>query len=501
MAMSARADAPGPRAAGAPETRAGWRPSALQVVIALTVAGGVLRFATLDVQSIWGDESISLALIHRSFGSMISQLSSSESTPPLYYSLAWVWTRIFGTGPIGLRTLSAVAGTITIPLVWACGREVSDRVAGWAAALAVVSPAMYYYSQEARAYGLLIMFSAAAFLFFERAMARRDGRSVAWWGVFSVLALLTHYFAAFLFIPEALILWRRMGWRRLVWPVGAVAVVAIALAPLAADQRKSGKASWIEESSLVNRVGETGKQFLVGLYSPGQLATAALSTLLALGAIWLVVTRARGSERDRARDAAIVAVVGVGIPLVLAAGHLIDVFDGRNVIAAWIPFAVLIAIGLGCAGAGRIGPALGGGLCAIGLGVIIATNLLPGYQRDDWRGAAQTLPAPLQPRVIVAERFGGSPLAVYLGPQHKTAATTVIAREIAFPVLRERHTFGEPSAPYAPLQPPRGFRLASARKTEAFAVTRFVAPAPTPVSARELIRLSGDPNSELLVGR
>ncbi len=367
MAMSARAETPPPRAAGAPETRAGWRPSAIQVAIALTVAGAALRFGTLDVQSIWGDEAITIALVHRSFGAMISHLSSSESTPPLYYSLAWVWTRIFGNGPIGFRTLSALAGTITIPLVWACGREVSDRVAGWAAALAVVSPAMYYYSQEARAYGLLIMFCAAAFLFFERAMARRDGRSLAWWGAFSVLALLTHYFAAFLFIPEALILMRRLGWRRLLWPVAAVAVVGIALLPLAIDQRNSGKASWIEESSLVNRVGETGKQFLVGLYSPGQVGTAALSTLLALAAIWLVLTRARDAERDRARDAAIVAAAGVGIPLVLAGGHLIDVFDGRNVIAAWVPFAVLVAIGLGCAGAGRLGAALGAALCAIGL--------------------------------------------------------------------------------------------------------------------------------------
>ncbi len=500
MAMSARAGTPPPRAADAPETRAGWRPSALQLVIALTVAGAALRFGTLDVQSIWGDEAITIALVHRSFSSMISHLSSSESTPPLYYSLAWVWTRIFGLGPLGFRTLSALAGTITIPLVWACGREISDRVAGWAAALAVVSPAMYYYSQEARAYGLLIMFCAAAFLFFERAMARRDGRSIAWWGMFSVLALLTHYFAAFLFIPETLILWRRLGWRRLLWPVGAVAVVGIALLPLAVDQRNSGKALWIEESSLVTRIGETGKQFLVGLYSPGQLGTAAVSTLLALGALWLVVTRARGVERDRARDAAIVAAAGVGIPLVLAGTHLIDVFDGRNVIAAWVPFAVLVAIGLGCAGAGRAGAALGSGLCAIGLAVIVATNLLPGYQRDDWRGAAQALPAPLQPRVIVAERFGDSPLAVYLGPLRKVGTATVIAREIAFPVLRERHTYGAPSAPYAPLQAPRGFRLASARKNESFALTRFVAPAPTPVSARELVRLSGDPHSELLVG-
>src|SRR4051812_31128142 len=296
MAMSAGATAgqTSPREVPGSATRAGWRPSALQVVVALTIAGGALRFATLDVQSIWGDEAITMLLVRRGFGSMLSHLSSSESAPPLYYVLAWVWTKVFGTGPLAFRTLSALAGTLTIPVIWACGREISDRVAGWAAALAVVSPAMYYYSQEARAYALLILFCAAAFLFFERALARRDGRSLAWWGGFSALALLTHYFAAFLFVPEAVILARRLGWRRLLVPAGAVVLVGAALLPLSVAQRNSGKANWIEESSLVNRVGETGKQFLVGLYSPGQLGTAAVSALLALGAIWLVIARARG---------------------------------------------------------------------------------------------------------------------------------------------------------------------------------------------------------------
>ena len=77
MAMSARAGTRA-REAGTPESRAGWRPSALQVIVALTAAGAALRFATLDVQSVWGDESATIALVHRSFSSMISHLSSSE---------------------------------------------------------------------------------------------------------------------------------------------------------------------------------------------------------------------------------------------------------------------------------------------------------------------------------------------------------------------------------------------------------------------------------------
>ena len=59
---------------------------------------------------------------------------------------------------------------------------------------------MYYYSQEARCYALLILFSAVAFVLWLRALEDRDTRSLALWAGASILALLTHYFAAFLFI-------------------------------------------------------------------------------------------------------------------------------------------------------------------------------------------------------------------------------------------------------------------------------------------------------------
>src|SRR5277367_2908442 len=206
MATRARAEAAGPRARGRAAMADSYSSGALRIVIALTVIGGVMRFATLNVQSLWLDESATIILVHRSFGGMLSHLSSSESAPPLYYALAWVWTKVFGTGAVGFRSLSALAGTLTIPVVFACGREISQRVGLWAAALATFSPAMYYYSHEARAYGLLVLFCALAFLCWQRALRIGDGRSLAWWAGTSVLAVLTHYFAVFLFVPEALIL-------------------------------------------------------------------------------------------------------------------------------------------------------------------------------------------------------------------------------------------------------------------------------------------------------
>jgi uncharacterized membrane protein len=181
-------------------------------VVGLTVLAAALRFATLDVQSIWLDESATIILVRRGFSGMLTHLSSSESAPPLYYVLAWAWTKVFGVGALGFRSLSALAGTLTIPLMYLAGRRISPRVGVWAATFAAVNPAMYYYSQEARAYALLILFSAAAFVVWQRTLDTPTGRNLALWAAMSILAVLTHYFAAFLFLPEAWILARRLGW-------------------------------------------------------------------------------------------------------------------------------------------------------------------------------------------------------------------------------------------------------------------------------------------------
>src|SRR5271168_203558 len=140
-----------------PSAAASWRPQVLglsapvQIVIALTVLAAVLRFSTLDVQSAWLDESSTILLVRRSLTGMFSHLYNEE-TPPLYFVLVWFWTRLFGVGVIGFRSLSALVGTVTIPVMYAVGRRISPRVGLWAAALMTVNPAMYYYSQEARCY-------------------------------------------------------------------------------------------------------------------------------------------------------------------------------------------------------------------------------------------------------------------------------------------------------------------------------------------------------------
>src|SRR3712207_9410986 len=87
----------------------------------IVLLGAVLRFATLDGQSYWFDEAVTVRLLRMDLGDMLSAIPDSESTPPLYYVLAWFWTQLFGTGEVGVRTLSALVGTATIPVAYAIG--------------------------------------------------------------------------------------------------------------------------------------------------------------------------------------------------------------------------------------------------------------------------------------------------------------------------------------------------------------------------------------------
>src|SRR6188472_370676 len=162
-------------------------------VVALTLLGAVLRFPTLDRQSFWLDELVTASLLDRSLGDVLGEIPRTEATPYLYYVVAWLWSSVFGLGEVGLRSLSALAGTATIPVAYGAGAVLVSRRAGIvAAALVAVNPFLVWYSQEARSYALLGLLGAATVLAFGHAL-RGSGRALVLWGALCALAIATHY--------------------------------------------------------------------------------------------------------------------------------------------------------------------------------------------------------------------------------------------------------------------------------------------------------------------
>ena len=120
---------------------------------------------------------------------------AGEFNPPLFYWLEHLMLTI-GNNEFILRFIPALLGVLTIPLIYLVGREFIDRNVGIIAATAFAfSPFLIYYSQEARAYCMMLFFVAFAMVFYLRALKTNDTRNWALFGVFSALAFWSHFYA------------------------------------------------------------------------------------------------------------------------------------------------------------------------------------------------------------------------------------------------------------------------------------------------------------------
>ncbi|HVY96285.1 MAG TPA: glycosyltransferase family 39 protein [Solirubrobacterales bacterium] len=399
------------------------RSQAFWIVAGLTLLAGVLRFATLGVQSYHHDEVVTATrILGGSFGHAMDAVNYSESAPPLYYALAWVWTQLWGTGEWGLRSLSALAGVATVPAAYLVARELRGRRAGLvAAALVAVNPMLLWYSQEARAYALFALLCTVSLLYCLRALRNGRRRDFVAWGIVSGLTLATHYFAVFPLAAEALWLLRRR--RRECLPGLAIAGLSgLALAPLAIHQMSLKHAEWIAGQSLGHRLWETTATFLTGETSdiiarPTRPALSLLPLALALAGFALLAFRASREERRSAALPLSVAAAAIGIPVLLAlASPSKDYVLARNVIPALVPLLIVLAIALTLPSARRLGAALAAGLLAYSLAFCLWASLSPDLQRPDWRDVAARLGEAEAPRATVTWTLGLASLRYYLPP-------------------------------------------------------------------------------------
>jgi 4-amino-4-deoxy-L-arabinose transferase-like glycosyltransferase len=472
---------------------------------ALVVLAAALRLSTLGLQSFWFDEAFTpVHVLHPSLFKTLDSITKTENSPPLWYIVEWVDYRLFGTSEWALRLPSALAGIALVPVAWGIGRELNGRATAIAtAAIVTVSPIFVWYSQEARVYGLYALASAVLILCFLRLLERPDrGRLIAF-AAAGVLALLTHYFTAFLLIGMGVWLLARPETRRAaIAPLVAIGVVGLALLPLISAQG-GRNTSWIGNWPLRERLEAIPQYFLTGYngkplgHSVELLVALPLLAVCALG-VWRMLgapARERGEVRDageagvegepaerRHRRAAALmvwlAACGFLIPLVLAVGGA-DYLAPRNVLGAMVPVAALIAVLGTWPRAGLTGTALLAlGVLALGA-ITIDINLSPRLQRGDWRGLAEGLPAGSPERAVTSPLFGSAPLEHYVpGLQSLPAHAARSVREIV--------ETGELPLRDGAGKAPAGFRLVETRQVRGLIAFRFTAPAPQRLTEEQL---------------
>jgi 4-amino-4-deoxy-L-arabinose transferase-like glycosyltransferase len=485
------------------------RSRAFWIVAGLTALAAALRFATLGVQSYHHDEVVTASRILRAgFGHAMHQVWVGESTPPVFYALAWVWTQLVGTGEFGLRSISAAAGVASVPVAYLIGVELRGRRAGlWAAALVAVNPMMLWYSQEARAYALVALFGALSVLYWLRAERGGTRRDFVWWGIWSGLAIATHYFVAFPILAEALMLLRRRGLRTSLVGLAILAACAIAVAPVAIHQMSLGHADWIGNFTLGHRLWETATTFVVGetgdiIARPERPWLAFAPLALTLAALALLLRRGAGRERGAAARPLLLVAAGIGIPVVLA---LLDTSKNfvlaRNLIPALVPLLAAVGIAVASPATRRLGTAVGALLFAYSLGFCILASTDEQFQRPNWSAVAEHIGDPHGPRATVTWTLGEAPLRFYLS----TGAIQVRAKEHYDWLVKEVDFVSDGAVP----APPRrllgpGFRQVGDESTGRLQIRRyrFQQPGLAPLRLRRLrdARLDFRSNGVLLDG-
>ncbi|WP_249009396.1 glycosyltransferase family 39 protein [Conexibacter sp. DBS9H8] len=483
--------------------RGASRPRTRTLLLLLIAAGALLRFWGLGQQGFWYDEAYSALLVHFRFGDMLGLIPHTESTPPLYYCLAWVWVRIFSDHEAGLRSLSAVIGVLVIPTLYGAALALTrSRVAALAAAaLAAFSPLLIWYSQEARAYELLVLGASASWLCLGAILASPRPRWFLAWGVVGALTLASHYYAVVVLIPQALVLLGRFWRRPAAWAgVAIVAAAGGALLPLLITQNNTHNDSWIAHVPLSLRLGQILPQFVLGTGTAARVPLKfAAFGLAGVGVVGLVWSRARGAVL-----AAVLTVAGFGLAMLFVAGPS-DTLLGRNLIGLW-PGADLAVAG-GLAALWRVRPLRWApplavaGLCLVGVVAVVSVATTYALQRPNWRPVARLLAGQRSAanRLVLIQHYSYDlPLSLYL-PRLRFARAPTDPRVGEIDVIAMAPEPGGPVCWWGSgcnLEPSalqrsyriRGFRADGVTHIEQFSIFRLIAAHPRTVTRAEIAR-------------
>ena len=237
-------------AAAAPRPGPNGALKLLLAIAALTAAAGAIRFYGLGSRALWLDEAYSSWFSALPWAELWIKTPQYETHPPTYYTILKLWRAVAGDDAAALRSLSALAGLLAVPVAALAARELGALtraprtfiLALIACAMVALSPRLVIVGQDARPYALLLLSYAAALAFWLRLTrafkgAERPEGSVADWaglGVSTILVLWLHglgllYAAALL---GALILTAAPAARRARWIRLSVTVALAGLAYL-----------------------------------------------------------------------------------------------------------------------------------------------------------------------------------------------------------------------------------------------------------------------------
>jgi 4-amino-4-deoxy-L-arabinose transferase-like glycosyltransferase len=391
----------------------------VSAVIALTALAAVLRILMAH-DDLWGDELYLYDIVHaRSLGRALAIVHDTESTPPLYFILAWVAARIGHDDQVWIRVPSLVLSTTTVPLLYALGAStVGRRAALIGTALFAIAPFDLFYGSEARAYSTVAFFCTASTLSLIQLVRTGSRRWIVALAVTTAGAAYTHYVVVFVLAAQLAwaLWWHRQRARMVLAAYAGAALLYLPWVPSALVQFDSNTSERVLAPGSADQMAEAiakiwfGHPFVPFVEMPGRAATVAIGLgLVTAGAFAL--QRALRRRTPMAPNTVLIVALAAITPVAALLYELgpNSIFLPRY-LSASIP-AGLLVVGAVLVAARRPMVVAAATLAVLG-GVAVGTlrALEPDGRRPDYRSIARELDRVAAPSAPVLE------LSIFVGP-------------------------------------------------------------------------------------
>ena len=133
------------------------------VLIIVFCFSTILRLIGITSADLWRDEAFSVRTADQSLGRTI-EIIAKNTAPPLHSILLHFWIKLFGVGELSVRLPSLIFGlaALIIFIKFAQLFFKTRRNVLLATVLFAINPVLIWYSQEARAYSMLVFFAIAS---------------------------------------------------------------------------------------------------------------------------------------------------------------------------------------------------------------------------------------------------------------------------------------------------------------------------------------------------
>jgi mannosyltransferase len=380
------------------------------ILIGLILLGAALRLPFLETQSIAFDESFSLAVSSADWGLLFQAILSDGVHPPLFYGLHKLNLAVMGHSEFGQRFMMAAFSLLGLPAIYQAGKRLFNPTVGsMAMLLLALNPLHIWFSQEARMYSLLSMLVTLSMVFFWEAINHHQRRTWITLGVINALIYLIHYFGLLVPVIQCgyLMLTFKYNHKRLrAWTVSQIGAGVVLVPWLVATFLRPVQSfgiGFLVRPALLD-LPLTFWNLTTGINDYG---VSALLTLIFFGAAFIAALfiRAPGTRPPGSRPHLLLVCWGV-VPILL-----IWIISQRRSFYAdrYFSFCIPALLLLAAYGLFQLAsPAqrriVGVGLVAATLTGLIAMFMLPTYQKDQWRLAADYIAHHEQPADVVLLR-------------------------------------------------------------------------------------------------